>query len=27
MASDGFHPGPGLYSAWAERVAALIGKV
>lgn len=27
MASDGFHPGPGIYSEWAERVAALIAKV
>lgn len=24
MASDGFHPGPGVYAQWAERVAALI---
>ncbi|MGB5256221.1 MAG: SGNH/GDSL hydrolase family protein [Woeseiaceae bacterium] len=24
MASDGFHPGPGVYARWAERVAALV---
>ena len=24
MASDGFHPGPGIYAAWAERVAAIV---
>ena len=26
MASDGFHPGPGIYSEWAGRVVALIAK-
>lgn len=24
MASDGFHPGPGIYAQWGEKVAALI---
>lgn len=24
MASDGFHPGPGVYAQWGERVAAVI---
>lgn len=26
MASDGFHPGPGIYAQWGQRVAALIAK-
>jgi lysophospholipase L1-like esterase len=24
MASDGFHPGPGMYAEWGKRVAELI---
>lgn len=24
MATDGFHPGPGIYAEWAERVAAIV---
>jgi lysophospholipase L1-like esterase len=24
MAADGFHPGPGIYAEWAERVAAIV---
>lgn len=26
MASDGFHPGPGIYAQWAERVAELVNR-
>lgn len=26
MASDGFHPGPGVYAEWGKRVAALVRK-
>lgn len=25
MASDGFHPGPGAYAVWANRIAGLLG--